>query len=211
MVTDSLKINIFCKFILVASIFWLFSMPSMASSGLSKMKLAINWVGLVDAREPDSLAVVGLSAAPEKNQKMTFFRLTGSQAKKIECCLNTQRHAVPTTVLRYVDSQNTMTEQGLRSRLTLKTEAGFVGLAFAPGTRAKIKRLNSRELMLQRSTRRGHLAPLYVKHCLSREGLHIWLLGARYSNQPISRSVHYYLHLGEDVQANCPASWFLSR
>jgi hypothetical protein len=116
--------------------------------------------------------------------------------------------------LRYVDrhqTQNRIAEQGLRSQLMPKAEFGFVGLVFASGTQAKIKRLNSRELILQRSTRSGHLPPLYVRHCLSQEGLHVWLAGARYSNPYGSQSTHYYLPLGADVQADCPAAWFLNK
>jgi hypothetical protein len=171
-------------------------------------------IGLIDARDPGAVTVaLNVNGQPEKSQSMSFLRLSDPKSNQVECCVTVQTESVPSTILRNTGlkrTQNIMLIQGLRSTLTSKTKTGFVGVVLPPGIRVKVERLTAQKLVIQRPTQSGRLSMLFnVKHCLSQEGLHVWLQNAALSTKRKPQPAHYYLPLGMDTKPNCPTAWLL--
>jgi hypothetical protein len=181
---------------------------AVAACADTALKKSVWSVGLIDARRPDSVIwLPAFEGAFKPSGRMAFFRLSEPKAKRVECCLNVDATTEITTALRDVGNTKALQPaQGFRSRLTPGTRAGFIGLALPVGS--QVRRLSPQKLVIKRSTpNEKYLTSLEVKHCLSAEGLHVWLEEVTRSTKHHLAPIHYYQPLDYGVQADCPAAW----
>lgn len=174
---------------------------------------ASDWFALADLRHPDGRATLlvaeGDAAPPARD--LRYLRLSGSGAARIECCLRPL--AGQTGHTGQADKTAAPSAEGMAAAEQLAADGSGSALrpyparvrpapregaiALALGSRsASVKRLSPQQLIVRWPHK---LQTLRITHCLSTEGLHVWLAHAA---EPVR---HLYLHLGMEVAANCPA------
>jgi hypothetical protein len=152
-------------------------------------------VGLIDARLPS--AAVAIGETPAAGTKLRFFRLSSTTRRGVECCVKVGNAAATTELLLYQGSE-TLAAPASAATVSSPVDEGFIGLALM-GQGVRVRRLSEQKLSVSWSHLPGKVV---VEHCLSQEGIHVRLSETSHPDEP----VHYYLPLGMDVEANCPAS-----
>ncbi len=165
-------------------------------------------VGVVDARMPDAAHIAldeatGSGTPPGDGAplpELHFLRLSPPPGKAAECCIRPLAPIPPQQagILRY-DGEDAQPASESEARFTKAPGDGFVGLAL--DGKPSVKRISSHRLLLRWPDSK---APLRVDHCLSAEGLHVKISESTGAGR-WKPAGHYYIPLGADVQANCPA------
>ena len=153
-------------------------------------------VGVLDARRPDGLASL-VTSARTPSGTWRFVRLPSVSATRIECCVEAGGPTESSVLQLSGDEVAPTVAQGAIFEPVLKQ--GFIGLAVRGDLRIRV--VSAHRLVLSWPNRERRLQ---VDHCLSAEGMHVWL--RRGDRRLAGRPLHYYFPLGVDVTPNCSSS-----
>ncbi|MFT3720554.1 hypothetical protein [Pseudorhodoferax sp.] len=155
-------------------------------------------VGLLDARQPGAAHLAWNAAEAPAGARLRYLPLSPPGACKPLCCVQAVE---PTdTQIQRVGAREDRPLRGWTARLSARAAPPLVGLVFTRTPR--VDYVNAQRVLLRWP---GDSRPVRVDHCLSQEGLHV-RLAERGPSGRWREAAHYYLPLGMEVEANCPAT-----
>lgn len=182
--------------------------PVTASAGASAAAPAATatpWFALADLRQPRQAALLYAPRGPAPRTALSFIPLAPAEGKpQVACCVQVRGKAKPDTdsgaALLQADSEAPPLQRQA-ARLSKPVSGPVLALAI-DGRRPVVDSTAAHTLLIHWP---GRAEQLRVQHCVSAEGLHLRVTPVAAQGGPAAPVQHFYLPLGMEVEADCPA------